>query len=200
VGDEGFEQSKGDGGFEHQEPMPSGVPGPDQLVSQEELRKRYLSDPRIPLKKRQELARAKQNLSPLDVKEVNPIDEVIRVPLPPWQSVWIKSKGKLTDEDALHRCAAAYASDWTFLNTAGRPHRTVPFRLLSLDHSMWFHKPFRADEWLLFVQSSHRASNGRGSAYGHFYTQSGELVMTACQEGLVRKIQKPDRSVAKSKL
>nr|XP_024395621.1 uncharacterized protein LOC112291894 isoform X2 [Physcomitrium patens] len=187
-------------GFEHQESMPN-VPTPDQLLSQDELRKRYFSDPRIPLKKREKWAGGKPTKSsPLDVKEVDPIDEVSKEALPPWQSVWMKSKGKLTDDPALHRCAAVYASDWTFLATAKRPHRTVPIQLLSLDHSMWFHKPFRADEWLLFVQSSPRASNGRGSVYGHFFNQNGELVMSASQEGLMRKLQKSDRSVAKSKL
>jgi acyl-CoA thioesterase II len=95
---------------------------------------------------------------------------------------------------------AVYASDWTFVATAKRPHRKVPIKLLSLDHSMWFHKPFRADEWLLFVQMSPRASDGRGLVYGHFFNQNGELVITASQEGLMRKYQKPDRLTAKSKL
>ncbi|KAG0588515.1 hypothetical protein KC19_2G248900 [Ceratodon purpureus] len=187
-------------GFEHQESMPN-VPMPDQLLTQEEIRKRYFSDPRIPLKKREKLAgRKSTKVVPMDVKEVDPIDEVSRESLAPWQSVWMKSKGKLTDEPALHRCAAVYASDWTFVSTASRPHRKVPIQLLSLDHSMWFHKPFRADEWLLFVQTSPRASNGRGLVYGHFFNQNGELVMSASQEGLMRKIQKSDRSTPKSKL
>jgi len=122
------------------------------------------------LKKRERLASGRSAKSyPLDVKEVDPIDEVSREPLPPWQSTWIKSKGKLTDEPALHRCAAAYASDWTFLNTAWRPYRKTPIQALSLDHSMWFHKPFRADDWLLFVQSSPRASNGRALVQGYFF-------------------------------
>ncbi|KAG0627469.1 hypothetical protein M758_2G203400 [Ceratodon purpureus] len=179
--------------FEHQEKMPT-VPSPDQLLSVEDLARKYPPTSALGMKWHSETFKC-----PMDLKMVEPIKPGSKEALAPWQSIWIKTKGKLTDDPALHRCAAAYASDWTFLDVVKRPHGEDPIRILSLDHSMWFHKPFKADEWLLFVQSSPCASNGRALVYGNFFNQQGELVMSATQEGLMRKY-KPEQLLAMAKL
>lgn len=188
-------------GVEHQTPMPS-APSVDEVESWEELRKTANTDPRIPLEVRQKLADRKAMIMPLEVKFVEPVDPVVPKVMAPWQRVWIRSKGKLSDDQVLHSCVGAYLSDWTLLETALRPHGHLPgrddMRILSVDHSMWFHRPFRADEWLLYVQSSPCASNARGLVFGHIYTQSGQLVMSSSQEGMLRWVN--PEATQKSKL
>jgi acyl-CoA thioesterase-2 len=111
------------------------------------------------------------------------------------QFVWLKSAQPLpADEPLMHVCALAYLSDLTLASTAAlhvqvpRAERTEPSRisLASLDHAMWFHRPFRADEWLLFAQRSPSSSDGRGLAQGEFYTRDGQLVASVVQEALIR--------------
>jgi acyl-CoA thioesterase II len=108
----------------------------------------------------------------------------------PTANIWIRADGKLPDDPLLHQCVVAYASDMTLLDTAARPH---PFGLLdgstemaSLDHAMWFHRPLRADEWLLYSQESPSMSGSRGFTMGHFYRRDGTLVASVVQEGLFR--------------
>ena len=90
----------------------------------------------------------------------------------------------------LHQCVLAYLSDWSLLDTATLPHavslRSRTCRCASLDHAMWFHRPFRADEWLLYVQDSPSASGARGFNRGLIYTREGALVASIAQEGLMR--------------
>lgn len=188
-----FERPNLQKSFEHQEEIPT-VPAPDQLLSVEEFKRNHPPTSPWHMKWHNETFKC-----PLDLKMVNPINPASKEALAPWQSTWIKTKGKLTDDPALHQCAAAYASDWTFLNVVKLRHREDSIRLTSLDHSMWFHKPFKADEWLLFVQSSPCASNGRALVYGNFFNQQGELVISATQEGLMRKF-KPEQLLAMSKI
>jgi acyl-CoA thioesterase-2 len=111
------------------------------------------------------------------------------------QFVWLKAAQPLPDDEPLmHVCALAYLSDLTLASTAAlhvqapRAERTEPSRisLASLDHAMWFHRPFRADEWLLFAQRSPSSSDGRGLAQGEFYTRDGRLVASVVQEALIR--------------
>jgi acyl-CoA thioesterase-2 len=107
--------------------------------------------------------------------------------------VWFRADGKLTDNPLLHACVVAYASDMTLLDSIMLPHR-VSFddpRLqgASLDHAMWFHRPFRADEWLLYDQESPSAGNARGLARGEIYSHDGRLVVSVVQEGLVRLVE-----------
>ncbi|MHB8662655.1 MAG: acyl-CoA thioesterase II [Acidimicrobiales bacterium] len=109
------------------------------------------------------------------------------------QQVWFRADGKLNDDPLLHACVVAYASDMTLLDSIMLPHR-VSFddpRLqgASLDHAMWFHRPFRADEWLLYDQQSPSASNARGLARGEIYAHDGRLVVSVVQEGLVRLVE-----------
>jgi acyl-CoA thioesterase-2 len=104
--------------------------------------------------------------------------------------VWLRASGRLSDDPSVHAAVLAYASDLTLLSASVVPHgvyigdpRLVP---ASLDHAMWFHRPFRADEWLLYDQVSPSASGGRGLATGRLFTQQGRLIASVAQEGMLR--------------
>ena len=102
----------------------------------------------------------------------------------------MRATGALPDDTALQQCVLAYASDMTLLETSLLPHGISLFdeniQLASLDHAMWFHRPFRADEWLLYIQDSPSASGSRGFNRGSIYKSDGTLVASVAQEGLVR--------------
>ncbi len=104
--------------------------------------------------------------------------------------MWIRADGELPDDPVLHACIVTYASDMTLLDTTLLPARRARGRrdlqMASLDHAMWFHRPFRADEWLLYDQGTPSTSDGRGLAYGLIYTHDGDLAVTVVQEGLIR--------------
>jgi acyl-CoA thioesterase-2 len=106
------------------------------------------------------------------------------------QHVWFKAAGRLPDDPILHTCVATYASDMTLLDTSLLPHGKTfgdaSLQMASLDHAMWFHRPFRADEWLLYAQETPSASGGRGLAQGNIFTADGQLAVTVVQEGLIR--------------
>ena len=106
------------------------------------------------------------------------------------QHVWIRTVDAMPEPDLLHRCMLAYASDMTLLDTSYRPHgigwRDQGLHVASLDHAMWFHRPVRTDEWLLYAQDSPNSGGARGFARGAFFTQDGELVASVAQEGLIR--------------
>ncbi|XP_024545192.1 uncharacterized protein LOC9644428 isoform X2 [Selaginella moellendorffii] len=172
----------------YQDPMPH-TPDPTRLRSHERTTLSQLGDPRIPMKMRENLALYPMKVHPLDVRQCEPNNHISPRNLEPSQNLWLRCKERLPDDQALHRCVVAYASDWMFVQTVLRPYegdRRAKYRLLSLDHSMWFHKDIKADEWLLFQITSPRASGSRGLVIGHMYNQSGELVVTAVQQGLVR--------------
>ena len=118
---------------------------------------------------------------------------------PPWdrqqspsarQLVWIRADGRLPDDPVLHTCIVAYASDYTLLGSSLVPHGVSYWRddlmMASLDHAMWFHRPFRADEWLLYAQDTPSASGARGFSRGLIFAQDGTLVASVAQEGLIR--------------
>lgn len=105
---------------------------------------------------------------------------------PSQQVVWFRSKAALPDEDTLHVCTLAYMSDMTLLSSAIVPHDHQDVQEASLDHAMWFLRPFRADEWLLYDQVSPSAHAGRGLTHGRIFNQAGDLVAVATQEGLTR--------------
>ncbi len=104
--------------------------------------------------------------------------------------VWMRARGRLPDDPLLHVCALTFASDITLLDSVlihhGLAPRLDPIKMASLDHAMWFHRPFRADEWLLYVTSSPTASGGRGLARGRFFSQDGRHVASVVQEGMLR--------------
>ncbi|XP_057980495.1 acyl-CoA hydrolase 2-like isoform X3 [Malania oleifera] len=110
---------------------------------------------------------------------------------------WFRAREKLSDDQALHRCVAAYASDLIFISVSLNPHRGKGLKAtsVSLDHSIWFHRPFRADEWILFVMVSPAASNARGFCSGQMFTRMGQLVVSVTQEGLIRKAKTLDSDV-----
>lgn len=127
---------------------------------------------------------------PLDFRPVgdeDPFDTSVREAR---RAMWVKTTGPLDDDPLHHRAVLAYASDYGLIVTALRPHgRTVRSRdmmVASLDHSIWFHRPFRIDEWLLYVVDAPVSSGGRGFARGTYFTRDGELVASVAQEGLVR--------------
>ena len=120
---------------------------------------------------------------------------------PPWQQhahgprdglarVWMKADGRLPDDPLLHVCVLTYASDMTLLDSVLVRHGLAPglddISMASLDHAMWFERPFRADEWLLYSTQSPSASGGRGLASGRFYKQDGTQVCSVVQEGMIR--------------
>ncbi|MGQ0824048.1 MAG: acyl-CoA thioesterase II [Actinomycetota bacterium] len=111
----------------------------------------------------------------------------------PEQLVWFRANGDLPDDPLLHNCVVAYASDLTLLDTATMAHARSwdddRYMIASLDHAMWFHRPFRADEWMLYHQKSPSAQGGRGLAEGFIYRRDGALVVTVIQEGLIRPVK-----------
>jgi acyl-CoA thioesterase II len=111
----------------------------------------------------------------------------------PEQLVWFRADGVLPDDPLLHACVVAYASDLTLLDTAVMAHARSwdddRFMIASLDHAMWFHRPLRADQWLLYHQRSPSAHGARGLAEGYIYRQDGALAVTVIQEGLIRPVQ-----------
>ncbi len=133
---------------------------------------------------------------PIDVRHIG---EPIRTtpdsaPRQPHHRMWMRTDGKLPDEPLLHACMVAYASDMTLLDTIMAPHGLIWTQgsQASLDHAMWFHRPFRADEWLLYDQNSPTAANARGLATATIFTRDGALAVSVVQEGLLRV--KPERN------
>ena len=109
----------------------------------------------------------------------------------PEQMVWMRASGRLPDALPLHQCVLAYASDFTLLDTALIAHGKLMFdkdmQLASLDHALWLHRPFRADEWLLYAQDSPSSHGARGFCRGSIFTRDGMLVASVAQEGLMRQ-------------
>ena len=166
-------------GFEHADTMPD-VPDPDEVESEAER----LSRLRLPP---DEFARD----NPIDLRHVGPLPieaERDRSLVTSRNVVWLKADGELPDDPLLHVCLMTYASDMTLLDTVLLADGVSWGHVsgASLDHAMWFHRPFRVDRWLLFVQDSPIASGGRGLARGEVYTRDGELVVSVVQEGLLR--------------
>ena len=131
-----------------------------------------------------------QRPRPIEIRPVEPMEYFQPEKRPPHQRVWIRADGKLPDDLMLHQCVVAYASDMTLLDTAILPHAISwfdpRFQMASLDHAMWFHRPFRADDWLLYAQESPSASEARGFTQGRLFTRDGILVVSVVQEGLIR--------------
>jgi len=123
------------------------------------------------------------------VEHYDPFNPRIR---PAMNHTWFKTNGILSDDPLLHQTTLAYASDFNLLITALFPHGlsffTTPMQIASLDHAMWFHRPVRTDDWLLYVVESSNANNGRAFCTGKIYTKDGELVSSTAQEGLIRKL------------
>ena len=170
-------------GLEHQIDPPD-VPRPETLPSEDESR-RLIAD-QIPAEHREHFLRPR----PIELRPVERSNILHPGKRPPHQAVWVRATGSLPADRALQQCVLAYASDMTLLDTCLLPHGIGWFdkrvQMASIDHAMWFHRPFRADEWLLYVQDSPTASGARGFNRGLIYSEDGVLVASVAQEGLVR--------------
>ncbi len=171
-------------GLSHRIAMPD-VPHPDQLPNEQDIKDRVL--PRMPDPVRQYFERER----PIELRPVEFERYLSRKPMEPRFNVWIRATAPLPDDPAIHQCVLAYASDMTLLDTTLVPHgRTVfekTIQAASLDHALWLHEPFRADEWLLYSQDTPFTGGHRGFARGSIFTQDGRLVASVAQEGLIRE-------------
>ncbi|KAH9610271.1 hypothetical protein KSS87_022574 [Heliosperma pusillum] len=184
---------KEEDGFEHQEAVMPQVPAPDTLLSIDKLRERRIIDPRLPRTYRNKVATTEHAIWPIDIRFCDPNTSTNQTKSPARLRYWFKAKGKLSDDQALHRCVVAYASDLMFFEVTCNPHRRrgLKFSALSLNHTIWFHRPVKADDWLLFVMESPTSSAARGLVSGQMFNKNGELVVTLVQEGLIRAPRAP---------
>jgi acyl-CoA thioesterase-2 len=170
-------------GLEHSAAMPD-VPGPEGLADVREMPAEVLQ--KIPEKMRRFLTHDR----PFEFRPVEPIQVISPPRAAPHRHIWIKTVNALPDNPDLHRNVLAYVSDYQLVSTATLPHgihfAVGNVQLASLDHAMWFHRPFRVDDWLLYAMESPNASGGRGLALGRFFTRDGRLVASTAQEGVVR--------------
>jgi acyl-CoA thioesterase II len=169
-------------GLEHEVPMPAGLPAPDSLPDFRTRMEPY----------RERLGDWYEQPRPIDTRYVDLMPAERHGPQGHRQRVWLRADGTLPDDPVLHACVLTYASDMTLLDTTLLPHgiswHDEVVQMASLDHAMWFHRPFRADEWLLYDQSTPSTSNARGLAEGRIFSADGRLAVTVVQEGLIRKI------------
>ena len=160
------------------------MPPPEDLPSEAELKAVFLKDAPEAVRRYWERER------PIELRPVDLRHYVSRERLDPAQQVWVRATGKLPDDPDIHRCVLAYASDMTLLDTALFAHGRAIFdrdlQAASLDHALWFHRPFRADEWLLYAEDSPSASGARGFNRGSLFSRDGRLVASVAQEGLIR--------------
>jgi acyl-CoA thioesterase-2 len=170
-------------GLEHQLPMPD-APPPEELPSEDEFRAKIVD--KIPEQYRQNFLRKR----PIELRPVDRTDIFAPQIKSPHQSVWVRATAPLSPQTALHQCVLAYASDMTLLDTGLMPHGIGWFdkriQMATIDHAMWFHRPFRADEWMLYVQDSPSASGGRSFNRGLIFARDGALIASVTQEGLMR--------------
>jgi acyl-CoA thioesterase-2 len=179
-----FQQDE-DGG-EHQLSMPE-VPKPEDLEPAPALSPEQLA--KLPTKVQRWLSRQ----GPFEFRHVYPRDELNPPKRPPYQQVWFRMTEKVGDAQELHRALLAYASDFHLLGTATFPHGISYYQpnvqMASLDHALWFHRAFRADDWLLYSIDSPSAQGSRGLARGQVFNRDGQLVASTAQEGLIRVVQ-----------
>lgn len=170
-------------GVEHQSHMPE-VPQPEDIPLQEPPSASQME------KLSPKMQRWLTRMGPFEMRPVYPRDELNPTKRPPYQQVWFRLTQKIGDDTNMHRAMLAYASDFYLLGTTTFPHAISYYQpnvqMASLDHAMWFHRPFRIDEWLLYVLDSPTAQSARGLARGSIYTRDGILVATVAQEGLIR--------------
>lgn len=177
---------RAEGGFSHQASMPEIAP-PESLMSELELARKFAEH--IPPKIRKQVTCEK----PIEIRPVEFFNPLKPEKTAPKRHVWMKANGSLPDDLRIHKYLLAYASDFAFLPVAGQPHQVsfmLPqFQMATIDHSMWFHREFRFDDWLLHVIESPSASNDRGFVRGQFFDRQGRLVASTAQEGVMRKRQ-----------
>ncbi|MBB4351013.1 MULTISPECIES: acyl-CoA thioesterase II [Rhizobiaceae] len=171
-------------GYEHQIALPD-VPAPEELMDEAEFKRIFL--PKAP----EAIRRYWERPRPIELRPTSLKHYLTTEKLEPLQDVWVRTVGDVPGDRGLQAAILAYLSDMTLLDASLYPHGTSVFdprlQAASLDHAMWFHRPIRFDEWLLYSQDSPSASGGRGMTRGSLYTRSGVLVASVAQEGLIRK-------------
>ena len=172
-----------DEGLDHQTPAPQ-APPPESLPTEQELRARLAE--RVP----EPLRRFLNREVGIEMRPVAPVDFFTPERRAPIQQIWLRVAHPLPDEPGLHRALLAYASDFNLLGTSLLPHGITFFQGnlqgASLDHALWFHRPFRIDDWILYHMESPSASGARGFNLGGFYTRDGRRIASSAQEGLLR--------------
>ena len=175
---------KAEPGFEHQAPMPD-LPPPEALPNPKDVIDQHIDA--LPPAMRSYWSRER----PIEMRAPDLSRYLTREKKPPAQSIWIRANGTLPDDPVIHQAVLAYASDFTLLDTALIAHGKLLFdadvQLASLDHGIWYHRPFRADEWMLYVQDSPSAFGARGFCRGSIYARDGQLIASVVQEGLMRQ-------------
>lgn len=178
-------------GLEHQMPMPLDVPDPENLPTQVQLLEQ--TGHPVPDAVRKFWSRER----PLDIRPVNTEHYTSTDKLPPRQNVWLRTVGPVPDNSRLQAAILAYLSDMTLLETTTFAHGKVGFdpqiQMASLDHAMWFHRPHKLDDWLLYTQDSPTTIGARGFARGFLYARDGTLIASTAQEGLVRLRTQPKK-------
>jgi acyl-CoA thioesterase-2 len=171
-------------GFSHQGGMPD-VPMPEELPGEEEIKARYLAHAPAAVRRYFESERA------IEIRPVSIEHYFSRTQPTLRQDIWIRPTGPVPDDRTCRTAVLAYLSDMTLLDAALHAHHTSIFdqslQVASLDHAMWFHRPFMLDDWLLYTQDSPSASGARGLTRGSLFTRSGILIASVTQEGLIRK-------------
>jgi acyl-CoA thioesterase-2 len=174
-------------GVSHQDPMPD-VPPPEALPSEQELRAQYAPQVTDPVRRQQMLTPR-----PIELRPVEKRHWMGGEPSEPRAHTWFRAVAPLPDDPTVHRAVLAYASDMTLLGTCALPHGLSWTQgnamSVSLDHVVWFHEDFRADEWLLYATDSTWAGRARGFNRGRIFAQDGRLVAETAQEGLLRRIE-----------
>jgi acyl-CoA thioesterase-2 len=173
-------------GFDHEAEMPK-APPPDELPAAEKVMAPYMNQlPEV-------IRRYWMGERPIEMRPVDMSRYLDRRKRRPQQLIWLRANGKLPDDLRLHQSVLAYASDFTLLDTALIAHGRLLFdsdlQLASLDHALWFHRPFRADDWILYAQDSPSAYGGRGFCRGSMFSREGHLIASTAQEGVMRKKQ-----------
>jgi len=165
------------------------VPKPEDLQPQAQIAPEELA--KLPVKLQRWLARR----GAFEFRYVHPRNELHPEKRPPYQQIWFKLIDKAPDDANLHRAMLAYASDFHLIGTATLPHGISYLQhnvqMASLDHALWFHRPFRVDEWLLYSCDSPTAQGARGLTRGMIYSRDGRLVASTAQEGMIRIL--PDK-------
>ncbi|MCB9597373.1 MAG: acyl-CoA thioesterase II [Sandaracinaceae bacterium] len=172
-------------GYDHQVPMPD-VPPPESVPSQAELLAEAREKQDTPIYRW--LAKLDRPILIHDLDPQDPMNPEVRTGA---HHVWFRSDGPLPDDPVLHRCVLAYASDMTLLGASLAEHGLTWFdpklQVASLDHAIWFHRAFRADEWLLYTTMSESTSGARGLNFGRIFTRDGRLIASVVQENLMRR-------------
>ena len=182
--------------YEHQEPMPE-APDPDEVpTAQERWEKAW---PQLPEEMKKSAPGIQSTQRPIDVRHVQVPTYLGGEPGRGPTQVWMKADGSLADDPFIHQTLLTYATDISLLDNILRPHgrkgKLGPMMVASLDHAVWFHRPFRFDEWLLYAMDSPAAFGARGLARGALYTRDGTLIASTAQEGLMRPAREAeDRS------